>query len=473
VRGVGERPWCTRPFDLPVRSLIRCAVVVTIVAVSLSGVPNIASAAPGSELWAKRYNGPGDYNDSASSLVVSPDGTKVFVTGFATTSDGGQDYATLAYEASTGARLWASLYDGRKVDSANALAVSPDGSQVFVTGTSGPGTTSGPAYGTVAYAAATGSQLWAKHYNGRGSGADIANALAVSPDGTAVFVTGYTESSNDTNDYATVAYDALTGAKLWAKRYDKGHDNALALGVSPDGSEVFVTGNSVRQTHGSDYATLAYDASTGAKLWVKRYDGGDDAALALGVSPDGSELFVTGESSGSRGPDYATVAYDASSGAELWVKRYDGGLQDVASALGVTPDGSEVFVTGRSASSSTDGDDYATVAYNASTGAELWVKRYHTAPGNSYGGATALGVSPDGSEVFVTGQTAGSTGYSDYATVAYDAATGAKLWATLYGGDVNDSAFALGVSPNGSEVFVTGTSGPGYADDYATVAYAA
>jgi hypothetical protein len=84
--------------------------------------------------------------------------------------------------------------------------------------------------------------------------------------------------------------------------------------VSPDGSQVFVTGYSTRSTIGIyDYATVVYDASTGAQLWAKRYNGpanGSDIANDLGVSPDGSGVFVTGRSPGSTsGLDYATVAY--------------------------------------------------------------------------------------------------------------------------------------------------------------------
>jgi hypothetical protein len=75
-------------------------------------------------------------------------------------------------------------------------------------------------------------------------------------------------------------------------------------------------------------------------------------------------VFVTGWSAGSSGvdSDYATVAYDASAGTRFWASRYDAGSEDEAAALGVSPDGSTVFVTG-SSTGATGHDDYATVAY--------------------------------------------------------------------------------------------------------------
>jgi outer membrane protein assembly factor BamB len=138
----------------------------------------------------------------------------------------------------------------------------------------------------------------------------------VSPDGSAVFVTG----STPYDDYATEAYQASMGSTIWARRYDGpglGLDKASSVAVSPDGTEVFVTGASGPNGL-SDYATLAYDASSGTTIWTRRYDGpasSDDRADSVAVSPDSTTVFVTRGSSGSNGrSDYATLAYDAPRG---------------------------------------------------------------------------------------------------------------------------------------------------------------
>jgi hypothetical protein len=119
----------------------------------------------------------------------------------------------------------------------------------------------------------------------------------------------------------TLPADAATsGSKLWAKRFDgqaSGDDSATDVAVSGDGARVFVTGGSDGGFTGMDYVTRAYDAATGAKLWTTSYDGlaqFDDDAVALVVSPDDSTVFVTGESSATTNAndyDYATIAYDA------------------------------------------------------------------------------------------------------------------------------------------------------------------
>src|SRR5262249_7018662 len=110
---------------------------------------------------------------------------------------------------------------------------------------------------------------------------------------------------------------ATTGAQLWVKRYNgpAGKDDVpTALHVSPVGGGVFVTGQSLGSAPTSQYATVAYDATTGHAPWVARYSGPRNFrfAYALGVRPDGSTVFVTGECSALTNPDYATIAYSAS-----------------------------------------------------------------------------------------------------------------------------------------------------------------
>jgi NAD(P)-dependent dehydrogenase (short-subunit alcohol dehydrogenase family) len=81
--------------------------------------------------------------------------------------------------------------------------------------------------------------------------------------------------------------------------------------------------------------------------------------------------------------------------------------------VAVSADGRKVFVTGSSTSVG-----YATVAYNAATGAQLWFGR-HSGPHKSIGPATSVTVSPTGGTVFVTGYIFGATSGADYVTIAY------------------------------------------------------
>jgi hypothetical protein len=475
----------------PQRPRLLCRLVLLVILAVVSvGFPGFASAAAsGSQVWAKRFNGPGDGSDAAYAITASPDGTKVFVAGYSVGSASGFDYTTLAYDASTGARLWIRRYDGaaNDYDAALSLVASPTGTTVFVTGES-VGAGGDEDYATLAYDASTGARLWIKRYNGPADSVDRPSAIAVSSDGGSVFVTGGSIGEG-TFDYATLAYDGSTGATLWAKRYNgpaNDGDHANSVAVSPEGTIAFVTGQSWGIDGEIDYATFAYDASTGAKLWLKRYDGPVspdptdlryDIAYSLALSPDGTKVFVTGESPGvGTFLDYATLAYDASTGIKLWGSRYNGpgNYDDVARSVSTSSDGTKVFVTGVSSDESGSGD-YGTLAYDASTGTKLWARLYDD-PHNLVDSAYAAVASPDGTEVFVTGFGRSLSGGPDYATLAYDASSGAKLWASRYGGPGSgqDAAFSIAVSPDGARVFVTGSSlGSTTGEDYATLAYAA
>jgi 3-isopropylmalate dehydratase small subunit len=320
---------------------------------------------------------------------------------------------------------------------------------------------------TVAYNS-RGTELWVARYPGPGDGG---RAIAVDDITGNIYVTGTDWAAGTGNDYKTLAYDS-TGKQLWAARYNgpsNWSDIAVAIAVDPTGN-VYVTGASTGQGSGFDYATVAYDSSTGAELWVSRYNGpanNDDFGQAIALDSFGN-IYVTGNSWGiGTFTDYATVAYD-STGAELWVARYDGPASsyDAAHAIAVDSTGN-VYVTGESPGTGSD-YDYATVAYD-SAGAELWVARYN-GPANSadYGRAIAL---DSLGNIYVTGNSLGIGSGYDYATVAYDSA-GTELWVARYNGPANgwDTATAIAVDTAGS-VYVTGTSNATVGNEYATIKY--
>ena len=442
---------------------------------------SLAAASPGAQRWVARYNDPGNGTDEARAVAVSPSGKTVFVTGYSectTCSAAYYDYATVAYNATTGHQQWVTHYNGSANgdDEATSVAVSPSGKTVFVTGSS-EGTAGSYDYATVAYNAATGHRQWVKRYTGDPYDAP---SVAVSPNASTVFVTGssYAAPTGD-DDYATVAYNATTGHQQWVKRYNSPDGDSLAhwIAVSPNGRTVFVTGSSLGASNGYDYATVAYNAATGHQRWVKRLNGaaeGDRGANAVAVSPTGTTVFVTGSSYTGSGSDYdyATVAYNAATGAQRWVKRYSGRVRglDAATSAAVSPSGKTVFVTGYSQGSA-GSFDYATVAYKAATGARLWVERSNGPSAGGFGDrAYSVAVSPNGSTVYVTGE------WNDddaYATVGYNAATGAQRWVRRYASPVGGSAaFSVAVSRTAGTVFVTGYSvGDGSGPDYVTIAY--
>jgi outer membrane protein assembly factor BamB len=171
----------------------RVVVGITVAALAVAG--SGASATPGESVtWIRSY-GTGEFGtNTGRRVVVSPDGGRVYVTGDSTEpSKVYSDFETIAYDAATGSTLWKRRYDGpgHSIDFPLDMALSADGAKLYIAGW--VGNWGGDSdFGTIAYDAATGDQLWAQVFDGPVGSFDSATALAVDPVQPLVFVTGST-----------------------------------------------------------------------------------------------------------------------------------------------------------------------------------------------------------------------------------------------------------------------------------------
>lgn len=396
------------------------------------------------EVWIRQYKNMGDSWNFATDIAIDAAGD-IYVTGFSYDTTY-YNYSTIKYNSS-GDTIWVARYyeSGNYWNNLHLLAVDALGN-VYVAGSGFTDSSTTFHFKTIKYNN-SGIKLWESLYNEPSGGYSDARDLAIDEYGN-VYVTGSSQGSGTSVDYATVKYNN-SGIEEWVARYNgPGNSSDFAQALSVDGSgNVYVTGSS-----GSDYATIKYNSS-GTEQWVARYPGD---AYSIAVDESGN-VYVTGSSFGSGTfLDYATIKYN-SSGVEQWVSRYDGPGNDldIATKIAVHPTGN-IYVTGQSAGSGTSWD-YATVKYN-SFGVEQWVARYN-GPGSNEDIPNDLLVDELG-DVYVTGSSwNGSTlSSSDYATIKYDS-SGVEKWIVRYNGSDNgaDHANALAIDEAG-HVYVTGFS---------------
>lgn len=260
-------------------------------------------ATTGQQAWAADHTFPasgrnGWKEDWPMDMALAPDGATLAVTGRTIGERGGR-FGTVAFAAEDGSVRWSAIHAGDagpdevpdtiavppvgpfatvtvkgSTEQGNALAFA--GQRLYVTGTS-RGFPMGPAYTTVAYDAAGGEEAWSARYDGPAPGIDAANAIAVSPSGSRIYVTGrssrapvrFTGSPGDAwrlgDDIATVAYDK-DGNELWVARFDGANDIDIGHAITTDGSSVQVAGRSLSQEDplsafaSADLLVLSYDA---------------------------------------------------------------------------------------------------------------------------------------------------------------------------------------------------------------------
>jgi len=258
--------------------------------------------------------------------------------------------------------------------------------------------------------------------------------------------------------------------QAWASIYNgagNGYDYAYAMTIDRSGN-TYVTGQAYTGVN-NDCTTIKYN-SNGDTVWVRNYNGpGNNTDMGNAIAVDREEnVYITGATYGSVNKyDIVTIKYD-SAGVQQWASRYDGPGHGSDEGIAIAVDTSgNVYVTGDSPGTS-GSDDYVTIKYN-STGDTLWSARYN-GPGAYHDDPHALAIDNSGN-VYVTGQSSGSgTGY-DYATIKYNS-SGIQQWAARYDDSLqSDIASSIAIDNSGN-VYVTGSSGTSISHGgYATIKY--
>lgn len=415
-------------------------------------------AATGDFLWRSTFGGsPGSSGFDFLQIATSPDEEVVFAA--SPVPNGGlRAIGVVSWDAASGAPRWsATLSTGPdRDDYPRALAVSPDGLTVFVAGRSFDSASS--RWALFALDAPSGALRWSDTFDGAGPGVpddqmgwitwDEPTAIAVSPDGLFLYVTGASDSGATGYDYTTLAYVALSGTRLWtARAAGPGTSAASSLAVAPDGMTVFVTGASRPSPTGErDALTIAYRWLDGAQLWAHRFGPAQSTVegRAILVSADSRTVYVGATAwEPPSGPTTGihVLAYNAATGGVKFVRRATQESTDMVRALHLAPSDARLLVVAET-------PNPTVLALNPVTGSESW-RMTSTAQSSALGSA----LSPDGSRLHLTG-TAYVVGYPPllYAA-AVNTATGGLEWESVNLQDAYARAWGVDVAAAGGRVF--------------------
>ncbi|MDI6803319.1 MAG: SBBP repeat-containing protein [Bacteroidota bacterium] len=454
----------------------------------------------GTQLWAVQYNSGGNPCNWSDGIVVDDKGN-VYTIGTISGNPWWYDYLIVKYDSS-GNQIWMRRYDndviGYSTEDYGKDIIVDNEENVYVTGRSS-GNVNGHDVATIKLDRG-GNIRWVARYNyeagddARGIELDslgyiyalsnkalikydtlgnqiytlnfleppyvygYTSAMNIDSKGN-LYVTGYNWKNTTAEDYITMKIDA-DGMKKWTSGYNGGTiSKTAAVDATIDNKGyLYVLSKSEGLNTKYDFLTIKY-SPTGNICWEKRYNGAAnlmDEPVAITVDKQGN-VYVTGHETfwGSWYLCYTTIKYD-SSGDIKWIRKYFGPniLSDITSAIKVDDNG-HVYVTG-SSSDEVGWSDIATIKYDAN-GNQVWVARYSAPGNNSDDYAVSLDVDKRG-YVYVVGNTKRSGTSYDFITIAYDS-NGTHKWTKTYSSVLDKDDFAKGIKADDlGNVYVIGTS---------------
>ncbi len=298
----------------------------------------------GTLLWNQTYSYPGSLYNVATS--ITGDNSRIYIGGITYNFQTASDYLALSF-STNGTPLWNYTWNNLGLDD-GITKIYKSGNKLFLAG----GSEISPnkwIYAIINLNPTNGAYLSQNLSGGSSDGIDRITDIAKDAAGN-IYVTGGSANLNSGYDFRTLKLDTYLNT-VWSKTYNStGSANDVANGLAVDYSgNVYVTGYSETPNNGTDYTTLKYNSS-GTQLWVKTFDGQDNAAdTAKAIILDQNQLpVITGVSTAIGNQDFYTLKYDAQ-GNEVWGINYNGisNGDDIPFDIAIDGDGA-VIVSGQS-----------------------------------------------------------------------------------------------------------------------------
>ena len=256
-------------------------------------------------------------------------GFALAVTGAAVTS--GYDLANASYDS-------VSFSVAGQETNPSDLFFKPDGTKVYLLGASGDDVNE--------YSLSTAWDVSTASYVQNFSVAaqdTLPRGLFFKPDGTKMYVLGFL--GQDINEYdLSTAWDVSTASFLQLFSVATEETGPTGLSFKPDGTKVYVLGNSGDDVNEYDLST-AWDISTASYLQNFSVASQEIDPQGIFLSPEGTKVYVTGSSGDDINEYTLSTAWDISSAS--YVQNFSVSAQEnFPQAVFFKSDGSKMYVVG-------------------------------------------------------------------------------------------------------------------------------
>lgn len=401
--------------------------------------------------WAVYHAGTGENSDKFNALIRDNTGN-VYAAGYTWKQGNGKDLLFIKFNFS-GDTVWTKTIDGsgNGNDEVNDLAFDNSGNLVAVATVK---TNTGKDIVTLKVSP-TGTLLWQAAYNHASNFDDYAVKILTDNSGN-IFASGYGYNSSFNYDYLIIKYDALGNQLNFAAYNGPANQNDRLADMAIDNSgNIVVTGRSGTFSDKDDFATIKYNNAL-TQQWLQTVDLSNENDRATGIWIDATgDVYVTGRSNNGNTYDFLTIKYSGVSGAAAWAQPKIFNSNGDDQPEDITGNSNMVVVTGTKFNGVQK--DLQTIAYNSTTGAQLWATPYtNLAAKNETVDHVAIG---PGSEVIITGTTDVSTGAisdQDILVVKYNS-IGVQQFVKTIGGSANiDDDASTGLIDGSGNIYTVG-----------------